>query len=153
MRGNHTENSTRINRVILTLIVASLVSVSGLGQTSNAIISGTVKDQSTRIVPGVGITVTNTDTGTRRTSVSDSEGRYALPELAPGTYQITAALTGFQTYIHSGIILSVGQHAVVDLVLRIGETGISISQAISAGLLVAGLLGLARVYRRPPTAS
>ena len=120
MRGNQTENHIRINQVILTLIVASLVSIAGLGQTSNAIVSGTVKDQSSRIIPGVGITITNTDKGTSRTTVSDDEGRYTLPELAPGTYQIAAGLTGFQSYIHSGIILSVGQHAVVNVVLNVG---------------------------------
>ena len=121
MRGNQTENHIRINQVILTLLVASLVSIAGLGQTSNAIVSGTVKDQSSRIIPGVGITITNTDKGTSRTTVSDDEGRYTLPELAPGTYQIAAGLTGFQSYIHSGIILSVGQHAVVNVVLSVGQ--------------------------------
>jgi hypothetical protein len=101
--------------------LAGLLSAAALGQATSAAISGTVADESGGILPGVEVTVTNTDRGTTRNTISDDEGRYSVPELQLGSYQVEAALTGFQTAVRAGITLTVGRHAVVDLVLSIGE--------------------------------
>ena len=106
---------------VFSLTLAGLLSAAALGQATGATISGTVSDESGGILPGVEVAVTNTDRGSTRNTISDDEGRYSAPELALGNYQIEAVLTGFQTAVRSGITLTVGRHAVVDLVLRIGE--------------------------------
>jgi hypothetical protein len=80
-----------------------------------------VADESGGILPGVEVTVTHTDRGTTRNTISDDEGRYSVPELQLGSYQVEAVLTGFQTAVRDGITLTVGRNAVVDLVLSIGE--------------------------------
>ena len=59
-------------------------------------ISGTVKDAQGGVVPGVTVTVTNTQTQITRTTVTDSSGFYTVPNLAPGRYDVSAELEGFK---------------------------------------------------------
>jgi hypothetical protein len=53
---------------------------------ATAQISGTVKDQSGAVLPGVEITATQTDTGVARTTVTNETGSYVLPSLPTGPY-------------------------------------------------------------------
>lgn len=88
---------------------------------STAAIFGTVTDSSGGVVPGVDITVTNTETGISQKVTTDKSGRYEVHFLAPGPYLLTATVTGFKTETRSGIVLTVGQRAVIDLTLQVGE--------------------------------
>jgi Carboxypeptidase regulatory-like domain/TonB-dependent Receptor Plug Domain len=88
---------------------------------SRGTISGTATDNSGGVVPGVTIVVTNTDTGVARTLVTDERGRYIAPDLAPGPYSVKGTVEGFTTVLRSGVTLAVGQDAVVDLQLKVGQ--------------------------------
>src|SRR5918996_6043836 len=55
-------------------------------------LSGTVRDESGAVLPGVTVTVTQTDTGLIRTTVTDETGGYRLTNLPIGPYQLEAAL-------------------------------------------------------------
>ncbi|MBI2822845.1 MAG: TonB-dependent receptor [Acidobacteria bacterium] len=90
-------------------------------QVTTATISGIVKDETGAVLPGVAVNVTNVGTGITRTAVTDDEGRYRVPELPPGNYDVEASLMGFQTVTRSGINLTVGRHAVIDVALQVGE--------------------------------
>ncbi|MBI4444793.1 MAG: TonB-dependent receptor [Acidobacteria bacterium] len=92
-----------------------------LAQLTTATISGTVKDDSGAVLPGATLVVRNTETGATKTFISDDHGRYAAPNLAPGTYELQASLQGFQTAIRGDVSLNVGQEAIVDFSLKIGE--------------------------------
>lgn len=59
-------------------------------------ISGVVMDQTGGALPGVTVTATNTERGTSRSEVSDANGRYRIPGLAIGVYNLEASLEGFQ---------------------------------------------------------
>src|SRR5690242_347776 len=70
-------------------------------------IVGQVLDPSSAAVGGGQITVRNTNTNFTRTTTTDSEGRYAIPELPLGPYDVTAKATGFaditqQLYVSLG---------------------------------------------------
>ena len=106
---------------VFSLTLAGLLSAAALGQATSAEISGTVADETGGVLPGVEVTVTNTNRGATRATVSDDEGRYIVTTLGVGAYEVEAALAGFQTAVRSGITLTVGRHAVVNLVLSIGE--------------------------------
>src|SRR5436853_5513635 len=88
--------------------VVSLFLFSGLvwGQ-STAQINGTVKDQSGAVLPGVEVTVTQTDTGLKRNAVTDETGSYILQNLPIGSCRLEAALPGFKTYVQTGIVRQV----------------------------------------------
>lgn len=61
-------------------------------------ISGTVRDQTDAVVPGVTITIRHSATGVERHLTSGSDGTFAAPALAAGEYSITAELTGFERF-------------------------------------------------------
>ncbi|MBI2822450.1 MAG: TonB-dependent receptor, partial [Acidobacteria bacterium] len=119
--------------VILFCLVAG--SMSALAQTTTATISGTVKDETGAVLPGVSIRVENPATGMTRTALTDDEGRYRAPELAPGEYQVAASLEGFQTTVRSGIHLTVGRHAVLDIILKVGAVDETITVMEEAPLI------------------
>jgi len=97
------------------------------GQGASGIILGTVRDSSNAVLPGVEIRVTNSETGISRTSLSGGRGEYRIPALPPGTYEIHAAMSGFQTGIHRGVTLSVGQEATVNFTLEVGSVAESVT--------------------------
>lgn len=102
------------------LLMTQCVAVS-VAQRTSASISGTVRDASNAVLPGATVTVVNVDTGISRTMVTEEQGRYRALQLNPGQYEIRAELPGFKTSIQRGVILTVGQDAVLDLTLQVGE--------------------------------
>jgi len=106
----------------LICLLASLISPIRLdGQAATASISGSVTDSSGASIPGVSIDIRNTGTGASRSVLSDAQGRYSVPDLGIGTYEIRASKTGFQTAVRSGLTLTVGSAPVIDLQLPIGQ--------------------------------
>ncbi|HEY4355244.1 MAG TPA: TonB-dependent receptor [Acidobacteriaceae bacterium] len=91
-----------------------------MAQVSLATISGTVKDSSGAVVPEAMVVVLDQDTGISRTIKSDSHGHYSVPALPLGNYRVTGSHQGFATEVRSGIVLTVGAEAVVDLPLTVG---------------------------------
>src|SRR6266508_441939 len=89
-------------------------------QAANAAMEGTVTDSSGAVLPGVTVTVTNLDTGLERTIVTNEKGLYRAPLLPLGTYRVVAELQGFKRFEQSGIKLSVGQSAVVNVAMGVG---------------------------------
>jgi hypothetical protein len=84
-------------------------------------ILGTVTDSTGGVVPGATVTARNTGTGAVQVTTSDSQGRYTIPALPVGGYEVQTELQGFQTVIRTGIRLSVGADVVVDFKLPVGE--------------------------------
>ncbi|MBI2822618.1 MAG: TonB-dependent receptor [Acidobacteria bacterium] len=103
------------------LLSLALCSLALLAQVTTASISGTVKDDTGAVLPGVTVTARNLDTGKTRVLITDDAGRYRAPELDLGSYELQAELSGFQTTVRSGITLTLGREAIVDMVLKVGE--------------------------------
>src|SRR5438132_14261547 len=113
-----------MKRTIITLSIGLLgfaVSCGIVLAQGTAQISGTVKDQSGAVLPGVEITATQTETGIARTTVSNETGSYVLPSLPLGPYRLEAALPGFPTFIQTGIVLQVNSSPVVNPTLEVGQ--------------------------------
>jgi hypothetical protein len=55
-----------------------------------------------------------------RTVVTDSDGRYNITDLRPGTYVVTFRLSGFSLFVRDGIVLSAGFAATVNAEMRLG---------------------------------
>ena len=90
-------------------------------QVVGASISGTIRDASDAVVPGATINVRNLETGAERVLTSDDGGHYAAPALAVGAYEIRVVRKGFTPQAKTGIQLVIGQSAIVDFALAIGE--------------------------------
>ncbi|MBI4445490.1 MAG: TonB-dependent receptor [Acidobacteria bacterium] len=115
------KKSLSINLIGLVLLFFGFTASPILAQATTGTILGVVKDSTGGVLPGVSVTTKNVDTGISRNAITDDGGRYRIPELGLGNYEVQAELTGFQTTVHRGITLTVGQQAVVDIVLNVGE--------------------------------
>jgi carboxypeptidase family protein len=83
-------------------------------------ISGVVSDPSGAVVPKAEVTITNLQTGSKRTVTANDAGFYTAPNLEPGAYTVGAKAAGFKTVEKSGIDLHVADEKVVHLVLEVG---------------------------------
>lgn len=92
----------------------------GQVQTTTAI-TGTVKDRTGAVLPGVEVTIRNQETGVTRETVTNESGYYSFQALRPGTYTITASLTGFKTGVIRDREVLVAIPAQVNFVLEIGD--------------------------------
>ncbi len=107
---------------LLGAVFALLGMAATLGaQTATGQITGTVKDSTGAVVPGVAITVHSDLTGLTRTATTNPSGDYSFPLLPVGPYAVSAALQGFSVAKQSGIRLNVDQVARVDLTLALGD--------------------------------
>src|SRR5437588_10904838 len=109
-----------MKHVLVGILISIMACAAAWGQ-STAQISGGVKDQSGAILPGVDVSATQTATGAKRTTVTNENGAYALPNLPVGPYMLEASLPGFRTYVQTGIVLQVDDSDSINVTLNIGE--------------------------------
>ena len=109
--------------IVHCLAIALLVAVfnGDVWAQATAQISGTVKDQSGAVLPGVEVTATQTSTGVARNTITNETGSYVLPNLPIGPYRLEASLPGFRTYVQTGIVLEVNSSPVINVVLEVGQ--------------------------------
>ena len=68
-------------------------------------LSGVVKDQTGAVLPGVSVEVRNTGTDSARTAITDDVGRWTVPALPVGTYQVSFELPSFKKLTKDGVTL------------------------------------------------
>jgi hypothetical protein len=109
-------------RALLTIVLSVLVAAPAAAQSQavNGNIEGIVRDTSGAVLPGVTVTVTNVDTGAERVVVTNERGVYRAPLVPLGTYRVRAEVSGFRPVERSGITLSAGQTAQVNVTLEVG---------------------------------
>jgi len=139
--------------VALLLIAGSAERV--YGQAATASITGTVTDSSGAAVPGANISAKNNGTGVTRNTTSDNQGRYNLPDLAIGDYDVQSAKMGFQSVVRRGVVLTVGAQPVVDFQLPVGQTQqtvnveASVSQVETETSTLSSLVGESQMRELP----
>src|SRR3989441_4062986 len=112
---------------------------------STSQITGTVKDQTGAVLPGAEVTATQTDTGAKRTVVSDETGSYILTTLPIGPYRLEVMLPGFRTYVQTGITLQVNSNPTIPVVLAVGQVSEQIEVAADAALVETRSTGVGQV--------
>src|SRR5450755_4361241 len=96
-------------RILVVFALLAVMSVTGLiGQGVNGTISGSVTDPSGAAVAGATVEVKNTATQLVRTVTTNAQGRYSVPELLVGTYDVRISMMGFQSSVQSGVPVVVG---------------------------------------------
>ena len=91
------------------------------GETTSAIV-GQVSDTTRALVPGATVTVSNRETGLRRSAKTDEAGRFNFPQLKPGTYSVTVAAQGFETQRNENVFSGLGQKQTVDFTLKVAQS-------------------------------
>ena len=118
-----------------TIGVLSLVMSTAAWAQATAQINGRVTDESGAVLPGVTVTVTQTDTGLTRTVVTDGEGAYQITNLPTGPYRLEVALQGFRTYAQTGIVLQVGATPTLNVALGLGDFAETVTVEAAAPLV------------------
>ena len=110
----------RVRCVLFALcLFVPLLAAPALGQTA-ATISGTVEDPNRSGLPGVTITVRNTDTALVRSVATGPEGRYVIAGLPPGAYELRAELASFRPHVRRSLQLTIAQALVLNITLQVG---------------------------------
>jgi len=113
-----------------TLLVLTLLLVGVLPAhaqvAGTASIKGSVADPSGAVLPNATIVLTNTATQVQRTATTDSSGLYSFPNIDIGTYNMTVAAAGFQTYSQTGIVLEVGSNTSINVPMKVGAADVRI---------------------------
>lgn len=111
-------------------------SVGAHAQVVSASLSGTVQDPTGAAVPGAQVDVLNTSTGVAAHGVTEANGRYTFPSLAPGgPYTVTVAAKGFAMTKQTGITLTVNQVAELPLTLNLGASDQTVEVHADVSLL------------------
>src|SRR5437667_3236823 len=111
----------RFSCAAFAMLFVSTIACSLVWAQATAQISGTVKDQSGAVLPGVEVTVTQTETGISRSAVTNETGTYVLPNLPLGPYRLGAGLPGFRTFAQTGIVLQVNSNPTINIILQVGQ--------------------------------
>jgi len=134
------KNSTGVSVVFFAALVAALFCLftiapkAALAQSSSTgTVSGTVVDPSSAIVAGATVTLTNTSTSAARTATTNSQGQYIFAYVAPGTYSVTVAKTGFETTVVSNQVVQVGLQLTANATLQVGATSTTVEVTSTPG--------------------
>jgi hypothetical protein len=112
---------------------------------ATAQLGGRITDESGGVLPGVTVTVMQTDTGLMRSVVTDEKGTYVIPNLPTGPYRLEASLQGFRTYAQTGIVLQVGATPTINVVLAVGNLAETVSVEGAAPLVDVKSAGISDV--------
>ena len=96
---------------------------SSFAQTSFAQLNGTITDESGGAVAKASVSVRELDTNLSYSTTTGDAGFYVFPKLEPGRYELKISFTGFANYTQTGLSLTVGQSATVNVVLKIASKG------------------------------
>src|SRR5258705_4829916 len=122
-------------KVILGVVLLVGSASLAVAQITSATLSGTIKDETGGVLPGVDVVIRNLDTGLTRSAVTDANGYFTVPGLAPGKYETRATLQGFRTGVQTGIALEVAEQAGLNLVLKLGTAAETITVSGESALV------------------
>jgi hypothetical protein len=90
-------------------------------QLAGANLSGVVTDESGSAVAGAKVSIKNLANGTIREVVTNTDGVYAAPNLAPAEYEVTISAKGFGTVTQKGLTLTVGAQQSLNVTMKVGQ--------------------------------
>jgi hypothetical protein len=129
-----------MRRIVCTWLFLVAFSIPGFAQSnaSDGALDGFVKDPSGASVPAAKVIALNIATSQVRETATDATGYYRFPLLQVGEYQLVVSATGFAEYQHTGLRLSVGTQARVDVALSVGGATETVTVTGDASMVQAG---------------
>jgi len=108
-------------RLSLFVAVSLLTAFSAFGQDPRGTILGQVTDSTGAAVPGVTVRATNEATGVSSSAPTNESGRYTMPFLLPGSYTVSATLSGFRRFEQPRVQVRIGEVTDLPIALQLGE--------------------------------
>ena len=118
--------------LIATLFVSIFAAMPASAQVLYGSIVGTVEDPTGAVVPGATVTLSNPATGLTREAKADDQGRYTIPNILPGSYEVKVASQGFRTSTRTGVDISINTVTRVDMKLEVGQMTEQVTVSASA---------------------
>ena len=122
-------------RVLVALALLGLLGASSAYAQATAQITGVVSDAQGAVLPGVDVTAIQTETGVKRSTVTDANGLFTLTNLPMGPYRVEAMLAGFRTFVRTGLVLQVNANPVVNVTMALGDLAETVSVEAAAPLI------------------
>ena len=152
----NTKASTSFLRIFLCLLMLLLAAgTAAWAQAGRGSISGTITDPTGALVPGAKVTALDHATGIAQSTVATGAGLYSFVSLNPGSYEITASSTGFESVARDNVTVSVDQVSVVNVALQVGKVSdtVTVSQTVdivdTSNSTVGQLIGAETIDRVP----
>src|SRR5262245_30902915 len=123
--------------------VLLLSAVPAFAQTGG--ITGTVKDQTGAVLPGVTVAIVNTGTNAERTAITDERGDYTVTLLPIGVYRLQAELPGFKKGVAENIKVNANDRLRIDFLLEVGAVTDQLIVSESAPLVQSETSSVGRV--------
>jgi hypothetical protein len=122
--------------LVVLLISASIFPARAFaqGETTSAIV-GQVADATGAVVPGASVTITNQETGLKRSATTDDGGRFNFPQLKPGAYSVKVEAQGFQSKQNDNVVSGLGQKQTVNFMLTVAQSNQSVEVSSEAPLI------------------
>ena len=105
------------------------------GQSGRGSLTGSVKDHTGAVIPNATVVLTEANSGSQYNTQSNNDGLYSFPELPPGTYNLSVSASGFSQYEQTGINVTVGTPATVNVALTVGASTQSVTVRADASQL------------------
>ena len=116
----------RLNNWVLRALAAfalvTVLAAPAAAQVLYGSIVGTVQDPSGSVVPNAVVALTNSQTGVSRESTTDDQGRFAIPNVLAGRYDLKVAASGFRLAVHTDLDVTINTVTRQDVKLEIGGT-------------------------------
>ena len=125
---------TNLAFVVLTVACLFPAKAPAQGETTNAIV-GQVRDTTNAVVPGATVTITNHETGLKRSARTDDAGRFNFPQLKPGTYSVTVEDQGFEPGKNDNVVAGLGQKQTVDFTFQVARSNEVVEVSSEAPLI------------------
>src|SRR5580704_4487710 len=119
------------------MLAALCLSGAGLSwaQSGRGGLTGSVKDSTGAVVPNAPLTLTDANAGSQYNAQTNAAGIYNFPELPPGLYNLSVGAAGFNRYEQTGINITVGTTANVNVALTVGAATQSVTVRSDASQL------------------
>src|SRR5919201_428276 len=125
-----------IRRLAMFMMFAVLLATNASAQlASQTALVGTITDPDGLVVPGAQVVAVNVGTRDTYETTTNAEGYYNIQFVRTGTYEITVAVTGFQTFKVSGVDVANNQIARTNLVMRVGQVNESLTVVGSSPII------------------
>jgi hypothetical protein len=138
MNTHQWSRKLRLTPDMVSLIALIVLLAGGLptaAQVESGKVVGAVHDATGAALPGVRITVTNTETNVSRVVVANSSGEYVVTELQPGTYTVVTEREGFKKAVQPSFKVDVNQTVRVDVTLQVGSVNETMTVSAAEPLL------------------
>jgi len=114
-------------KVALGLFAALALSTAVFAQRTTGGITGTVKDGTGAVLPGVNVALTGEYVMGAQTSITNENGVYRFLNLSPGTYNLAFTITGFAAYNRNGLVVSVGMTTEENVTMNLSSVAESVT--------------------------